>query len=60
MLKITASNQLLVSALVMISRFVGLSPVPISVLPVWILLGILSLSPLSTPTLLALSLKINK
>ena len=53
------SIRLLISAQVMILRFMGLSPASGSVLTVWSLLGILS-PPLSAPPLLVLSLKINK
>ena len=50
---------LLVSTQVMISQFMGSSPALGSVLAVWSLLGILSFSPLSVPTLLALSLSLS-
>ena len=52
------SDQLLISAQVMILRFVGWSPAPGSVLLAWSLLGILSPPSLSAPT--SSSLKINK
>ena len=51
------SGRLLVSAQVMISRFLSLSPTSGSALTMWSLLGILSL-PLSAPLPLALSVSL--
>ena len=61
----SVKHQLLISAQVMISRFVRLSPESGSVLTVWSLFGILSPSPCPSPNhafglSLSLSLKINK